>query len=271
MRLRPAVSGSLPVAGERGERRARWTWPPVERVAVIVPAFDEAATIAEVLSLVLACVRPGNPAGVFDEVIVVSDGSTDGTAAIARELGASVVELESNGGKAAALATGVAHSDARVVLFLDADLVGFDAATFRRLVRPVVAGNAAMVVGIRDRGRWLTGLHASQHGPLLSGVRCLRRELFEAVPASFVRGFRIETALNWTCRQLGGVLLTTPLYGIRHRIKERKRGVFRGLASRIAMFASVLAAFVELKVRRPRLRPSRLDLRPASVSARSTT
>jgi glycosyltransferase involved in cell wall biosynthesis len=224
-------------------------------VAVVVPAFDEAATIAELLGPVLASARSdGNGERLFDEVVVVSDGSTDGTAEIARGLGASVLELPDNGGKAAALAHGVAHTSAPVVLFLDADLEGFDAGVFRRLVRPVTTGRAAMVVGIRDRGPFLTALHTRQHGPLLSGVRCLRREVFEAVPEPFVRGFRIETALNWTCRRLGGVLLTTPLHGIRHRIKERKRGVMRGFASRIVMFLSVFWAFVLLQLRPPPLR-----------------
>jgi glycosyltransferase involved in cell wall biosynthesis len=238
--------------------RVGWTWPPVERVAVIVPAFDEAATIAEVLEPALACTRPDSPERMFDEVVVVSDGSTDDTAEIARSVGATVVELAENRGKAAALAAGVAHTGADVVLFLDGDLAGFDAGTFRRLVRPVVAGAAAMVVGIRDRGRLLTALHASQHGPLLSGVRCLRREVFESVPDGFVRGFRIETALNWTCRRLGGMLLTTPLHGIRHRTKERKRGVLRGFAARITMFAVVFWAFLLLQVRRPALRAAPL-------------
>lgn len=227
-----------------------------ERVAVVVPAFDEAATIAEVIEPVLACALPGDGARLFDEVVVVSDGSTDGTAEIARRLGASVHELPSNGGKAAALACGVASTSAPVILFLDADLTGFDTGVFRRLVRPVVAGRAAMVVGIRDRGPFITGLHTRQHGPLLSGVRCLRREVFEAVPEAFVRGFRIETALNWTCRRLGGVLLTTPLHGIRHRIKEQKRGLLRGFTGRLVMFSSVFWAFLLLQLRRPTLEPA---------------
>lgn len=254
-----------PASAPRRAAAGSWVWPPVERVAVIVPALDEAATIAQVLEPVLGCSRPGDAQRIFDEVVLVSDGSIDDTAEIARSLGATVVELATNGGKAAALAAGVARTDAEVVLFLDGDLVGFDAATFRRLVRPVVAGAAAMVVGIRDRGPALTGFHASQHGPLLSGVRCLRREVFEAVPREFVRGYRIETALNWTCRRLGGVLLTTPLHGIRHRIKERKRGLLRGFAARVAMFASVLWAFVLLKVRRPTLRAVVRPVRAAAA------
>ena len=233
--------------------RGGWTWPPAERVAVIVPAYDEASTIAEVLAPVLACADGGSDERIFDEVMVVSDGSTDGTAEIARGLGASVIELSANAGKAAALVHGVAQTTADVVLFLDGDLTGFDARMFRRLVRPVVAGRAAMVVGIRYRGELLTGIHTRQHGPLLSGVRCLRRQVFEAVPEDFVRGFRIETALNWTCRRLGGVLLTTPLHGIRHRIKERKRGVLRGFTARLQMFGSVFWAFLLLQLRQPPL------------------
>jgi glycosyltransferase involved in cell wall biosynthesis len=270
MRLPEAAESAAAFSAQPARRDASWAWPPVERVAAIVPAYNEATTIADVLAPLLACARSGSAERIFDEVLVVSDGSSDGTAEIARGLGASVVELAANAGKASALASGVAHTTAEIVLFVDADLTGFDAGVFRRLVRPVVAGSAAMVVGIRDRGPFVTAFHARQRGPLLSGVRCLRREVFEAVPHGFVRGFRIETALNWTCRRVGGVLLTTPLHGIRHRIKERKLGLLRGFAARIRMFASVFWAFVLLQLRRPPLRPgTRAADRPTLQGVRS--
>ena len=96
---------------------------------------------------------------------------------------------------------------------------------------------------------------------MLSGIRCLRREIFEAVPESQMRGFRIETALNWACRELGQPLDTTVLHGLRHLVKERKRGALRGAWARALMFSSVFLAFVSLKIGQPPLR------RPESADA----
>lgn len=218
---------------------------PAPRVAVVVPAYNEGDTLAEVLTALQAMT-------LWDELVVVSDGSTDDTAAIARAAGVTTVELSTNRGKGHALAAGVAATTAPVLLFVDADILRLSEAMLSSLVAPVLAGRAAMNVGIRHRGGLLNAVQR-HFGPLLSGIRALRRDVFLAVPADFRRGFRIETALNHYCRRLGGRVEVTVLHALEHRVKEKKRGLGPGLRARLSMFAGVFVAWLRLSLGRPRL------------------
>lgn len=216
------------------------------RVAAIVPAYNEEATLTEVLSVLKA--TPG-----IGEILVVSDGSTDGTVEIARSLGLRTIHLRENQGKGRAMAIGVAHTDASVLLFVDGDILNLTEGLLTRLIEPVVSGRSDMNVGIRHRGALVDAFHR-RTGPLLSGVRCLRREVFEAVPESHLEGFAIETGLNWACRELGLRITTTVMYNLKHLVKEKKRGLVEGSRARYKMFASVFHAWVSLKLDPPDLR-----------------
>ncbi|HSF43623.1 MAG TPA: glycosyltransferase family 2 protein [Thermoanaerobaculia bacterium] len=216
------------------------------RVAAIVPAYNEEATLTEVLSVLKA--TPG-----IDEILVVSDGSTDGTVEIARSLGLRTIRLRENQGKGRAMAIGVAHTDAPVLLFVDGDILNLTKDLLTRLIEPVVSGRSDMNVGIRHRGAVINALHR-RTGPLLSGVRCLKREVFEAVPETHLEGFAIETGLNWACRELGQRITTTVMHNLKHLVKEKKRGLVEGSRARYKMFAAVFKAWVSLKLDRPDLR-----------------
>lgn len=208
--------------------------PP--RIASVIPAFNEAPTIAEAVREILA-------AGVCDQVIVVDDGSTDGTAACAREAGATVL-CQENRGKGAALAAGVAATTAPVILFSDADVLGLTPEYVRALVRAVDEQRAGMVVGIRARHR-VVDAFTQRVLPKLSGMRGLRREIFEALDPRDLRNFRIETALNYAARRLQrrfGPTYTVMLHDLRHVTKEQKRGRVAGLLARTRMIAEVVHA-----------------------------
>jgi hypothetical protein len=116
-----------------------------------------------------------------------------------------------------------------------------------------------MCIGIRHRG-WLIDFFHARTGPLLSGIRCLKREVFEAVPDEYLQGFTVETALNWACRRLGLRTTTVVLCNLRHMVKERKRGLAAGARARYEMFRAVFSAWLALTWKRPGLRrgaPSR--------------
>jgi glycosyltransferase involved in cell wall biosynthesis len=227
------------------------------RVAAIVPAYNEGATLREVLSVLKA-----TPS--IDEVLVVSDGSTDDTVEIARSLGLRTIHLRQNQGKGRAMEIGVAHTDAGILLFVDADILNLTVDLISRLIEPVLSGRSDMNVGIRHRGRPLNAIQ-DRTGPLLSGIRCLRRPIFEAVPDSHLEGFAVETGLNWACRELGCRTTTTVMYNLKHLVKEKKRGLVQGLYARYRMFAAVLGAYLVLQLKAPPLRndvPARPSFQP---------
>lgn len=221
--------------------------PPEQepRIAVIIPAFNEAETLSAVLDALEGMSLGG-------EWVVVSDGSTDDTPAIARRHGVRTLELAHNRGKGLAMAAGVAVTRAPVLLFVDGDILNLHAAMVRQLVEPVLSGQVGMNVGIRHRNPLFDRVQC-RFGPLLSGIRALRREVFQAVPEPYLRGFRVETALNHCCRRLGRPVRVTVLYDLAHRVKEHKRGFWPGLGARLQMFTVVFLAWLRLTLTRPTL------------------
>src|SRR6266508_3328724 len=95
------------------------------RTAAIIPAWNEESTVG-------AVIYAAQDAELVDEVIVVDNASTDGTADVAADHGARVVH-EPVAGKGQAMCAGVAATDADVVVFLDADLIGLRAEDVDRL------------------------------------------------------------------------------------------------------------------------------------------
>jgi len=210
------------------------------RTAAIVPAYNEEKTIGGI-------VRALKGARGVDEVIVVDDGSGDRTADEARAAGADqVLRLAENIGKGGALRRGVSATSAGLLFFCDADFIGLTLAHVERLLLPVREGRLAMCVGERDRGPALAWLIARL--PHISGERALRREVFEGVPARFLRRFRVEIALEYSCKvnrlACGGI----PTIGITHVRKMQKIGFFRGLAAYAAMIWQIAEAFVLVRL-----------------------
>ncbi|MCB0969776.1 MAG: glycosyltransferase, partial [Ilumatobacter sp.] len=111
------------------------------RVVAIVPAKDRSDRIADTVTALMAIDR-------VDSVLVVDDGSTDDTAAVAAEAGADVLRLPVNRGKGAAVLAGASHTpDADVYLLIDADLAR-TAAAADLLLDPVLSDEADLTVGV---------------------------------------------------------------------------------------------------------------------------
>jgi glycosyltransferase involved in cell wall biosynthesis len=133
-----APSAVTPGARKRASSAAEWP------LAALIPGYEAAATVGDVVSATRAVVA---------DVVVVDDGSTDATAAVARAAGAGVVRHPANRGKGAAIRTGLRHLDAlgfRRAVVLDADGQHLPA-EIPKLIAASDETPAALVLGVRDK------------------------------------------------------------------------------------------------------------------------
>ncbi len=204
---------------------------------VLIPAFNEADCIAET-------VKAAWQLNEVSQVIVIDDGSSDQTAAIAHQAGALVKRMEQNQGKGAALNAGAALIENKVILLLDADL-GKSTLEAAPLLPPVQNGQADMTIAIfpstgqkagfglvknlacKAIAQWGHGLQAQAP---LSGQRALTREVLQAV-LPFAEGYGVEVALTIKAARAGFKIIEIPTklthkatgrdwHGFKHRGKQ---------------------------------------------------
>lgn len=179
--------------------RAEYGSGPGRPLCVLMAALDEVDAIGDVIRSV-----PAEVEGLETEVLVVDDGSTDGTADAARAAGALVCRLETNQGQGRALRCGyrlATARGARCIVTMDAD-GQFDAGQIGRLVAPVVSGRADMVNGSRRLGSSETTDRVRAAGVVFFGllVSVLTRTRITD-PANGFRAFRPEVPENVPLRQ----------------------------------------------------------------------
>ena len=100
-------------------------------VSIVIPAFNEEATVAKVVSV-------ARKLSYVDEVIVVDDGSTDRTVEEAENAGATVISHIMNEGKGSAIKTGFKYSHGNIVAFIDADVSNFTSEKIDKIIRPIL-------------------------------------------------------------------------------------------------------------------------------------
>jgi glycosyltransferase involved in cell wall biosynthesis len=214
------------------------------RVAVLIPAYNEADLVADTVTAALAMPDIG-------EVVVIDDGSHDETASAAAHAGARVIELGANSGKGAALNAGIASVEADIYLMIDADL-GSTASETYRLLEPILAGHADLAIAAMSApkghkggfgcvmrfSRWaIRTLGGMVVTAPLSGQRAFRRELIESI-GGFERGFGVETAMTIDALRKGCKVVEVPL-PLTHRASGRN---WAGFAHRGRQFADIARA-----------------------------
>ncbi len=221
--------------------------PAKPRVAVIVPAYNEESRIANVL-------WAAQQSRFADEIIVVSDGSTDNTVGAARKFnGVQVVEFPINRGKGAAMSAGVAASKSDIVVFLDADLLGLRGEHVDAIVRPLMGNLCDMCIGIFRGGKFWSDT-AQKFAPTISGQRAMRRSLFLGVPHMDELRMGVEVSINAYVKQKKARVMRVILRGVANSHKEQKLGLVEGSKARLQMYGEMVLARTRFRTKRDRPR-----------------
>lgn len=198
-------------------------------VTTIIPAYNEKHHIGEVLSAVCSV-------DTIDEIIVVSDGSTDDTANAARDFKVKVIELDRNYGKGFAMKIGFCNAHCPIILFLDADLKGIQSYHIESLIIPVQLDIVDMTLGVFSSGRGATDL-AQKITPFLTGQRAIKKCILDDIKESnWPGGFGIELMLTKQANANKLRILKVPLDHVSHVMKEEKMGLTKGIMARLKMY-----------------------------------
>ncbi|MBX3010621.1 MAG: glycosyltransferase family 2 protein [Caldilineaceae bacterium] len=208
-----------------------------------MPVYNEQATLLEIINRVrsvdLVVDRAGTnpllqgPIELEREIIIVDDGSTDGTRILLNELRQEnapdlrIIYHEQNGGKGAALRTGFQHSTGDILVIQDADLE-YDPRDYVKLLEPLLEGRSAVIYGSRFMGgprsamslshtlgnKFLTVLTNVVFGTALSDMetcyKCFRRDVITDMPLRS-RRFEIEPELTAKILKRGYSIFEVPI------------------------------------------------------------
>jgi hypothetical protein len=213
------------------------------KIGVVIPAWNEEQDIALVLNTV-------GPVSWLSQTMVIDDGSVDNTLSVAQECAGQyanmqIEHLPENRGKGGALLAGVQALDRVIeaVIFLDADLYGFNEEHLVKLRDPVVSRRCEMAVAGFRKGHWRTDF-SQWATPNLSGQRCLPRGAAEQalIPIADC-GYGVEVGLTLYGRRKNWRIEYVIWEGASHYLKEGKFGLWRGWGIRQKMYQQVLRTY----------------------------
>lgn len=203
------------------------------KVAAIVPAYNEALRIGAVLDVLCRSEE-------LDEIIVVDDASEDNTEQVAASYSVKVIKHPVNTGKGGALKTGINATDAEILLFIDADLVGLKKGHIHQLVQPIRQDKSLSMTTSRFvKGRGSTNW-SQRLAPILNSQRAIRRSFLETVPDFSQSRFAVETIITKHARKVKAKTKEASLPGVTHVLKEEKQGPIKGVKDRLKMYKEIL-------------------------------
>ena len=210
--------------------------------AAIIPTYNEEINVAGVLEVLHAT-------PLLDEIIIVDDGSSDGTIEILHQAALAdpryrVIRHEKNGGKGQAIFTGWAATCAPVLLLLDADLKNLTPGHIQALLDPILTHRADMTLGLFRGGHFSTTLSHTLT-PFLTGQRGLRAELLKYVSREASAGYGFDIALTMAASQKGYRKQIVHLDGVWHPSSESRseRGFWFGAAWKARMYGQIMRAW----------------------------
>lgn len=210
----------------------------IRKASVIIPAYNEAATIKNVIHAALNC-------SLVNEVIVINDGSQDDTKRVVSNTGAFLIDFNKNKGKAEAMSAGVSRAKNDVICFLDADLYNITKDHIAQLLLPVLENKFDMNIGIISRKHIIIN-RLIHFFPLIGGERALTKSFWQKIPKKYKRKFEIEISLNYHSGKYAKKTNSFFLSGVNQIVKEKKHGLITGFIERIKMVKDIL--FISFKL-----------------------
>jgi len=234
-------------------------------VSCVICAYDEADRIQAILDAVC-----GHPA--LAEVIVVNDGSTDGTMELlAKRTDVRVVSHHPNRGKTYALSRGIAAAQGDYLMFLDADLTGLTAADVHALVAPVLAGEADVTMSLRRNS---LGIYRAIGMDFVTGERVMPAWLLRPRVAEMgsLPRWGAESWFNGLVIEAGLRVAVTAWRDVYNVRKHAKSGLLRGASEELRMIRDALSVLsvqgaVKQNLALLALTGRRRTLRPEAVPA----
>jgi glycosyltransferase involved in cell wall biosynthesis len=217
--------------------RALPSRPP--RISCVICAYNEAPRIGAVLAVAGAH-------ALLDEIIVVDDGSTDGTAEIVAGFASvQLIRCAENQGKSAAMAVGIAAAQGEWLMLLDADLKGLTAADVSALALPVLQGSAQVSLSLRQNS--LLAFRAIGLD-FVSGERVVKKTLLSEVLQD-VHGlprFGVEVFMNRRIIARRLPIAVTHWPHVTQARKTEKLGYWKGMRAEWRMIVDLLKAVYPL-------------------------
>lgn len=209
----------------------------MKNISCIIPAHNEEKLIGNVLKIV----KKARRVGLISEIIVISDGSTDGTAEVAQSANIDkVIILNKNIGKGGAVIKGINSSKYENILMLDADLINLKVDHVKKMVEPFFHHDADMVIGYLAEDNWQIVL------PQFSGQRVFKKSSFREIIESkkFIKSrYSFELLLNRFAGRTKLKSLYVPLSGLSHISREKKWGNFKTILTQAGFFTKVVDTY----------------------------
>lgn len=205
----------------------------MKKVSCIIAAFNERARIAKVLEVVT--IHP-----LVAEIIVVDDGSTDGTKEVVAPFkNVHLITHEKNQGKSRAVYSGIKESTGEFIFLLDADLIGLTAENLTAILEPVLLDIADVSISLRQNTPlpWrIIGLD------YLSGERVFRRKMLSdqsLMEISTLPGFGLEVFLNKIIIRNRYRVKIVIWKNVLSPLKHKKQGLRKGLSGDVRMVKEI--------------------------------
>ncbi len=203
-------------------------------VTCIIAAYNEEGRIHNVLQAALACKD-------ITQIIVVDDGSTDGTASAVQQYpGIQLISLPENKGKSFAVAKGLEHANGDIVAMLDADLLGITSESIYRLLAPVISGQVDVAMSLRGHSILFYRLLGLD---FITGERVFWKKLFQERMSEIraLPSYGLEVFMNRIVISKHASLSVVSWPSVTSPRKIAKLGFFAGLKGDMETMRHVLS------------------------------